>query len=177
MRLSISVARTIAAGLLAATVFGAAPVMAHDTTVGELTVTQPHARPNLPNRPTAAYLTISNHGASADRLISVMSESFGAIELHTVREHDGVMHMMQVDGIVVPADAQVMLEPGGFHLMMFDAVQRFKIGDSFTATLTFERGGDVTVMFMVQRPKPGGGKMDHSDHSDGHSRHSLGSGN
>lgn len=145
----------------------AAPAMAQDTVAGDITISHPQARPNLPNRPSAGYMTLSNQGTSADTLLSVASETFGTIEMHTVSEKDGVLHMMPIKVIAVPAGGKVALEPGGMHLMLFDAKQRLKIGDSFKASLTFEKTGEVTVTFKVQKPKHGSKQMDHSGHGSG----------
>ena len=76
---------------------------AHETKKGDLTVINAHARPNLPNRPTAAYMAISNDGETGDRLISARSDAFGTIEIHTTMKHGDVMKMMPVDAIEVPA--------------------------------------------------------------------------
>ncbi|MEM7686632.1 MAG: copper chaperone PCu(A)C [Pseudomonadota bacterium] len=146
------------------------PAVAHETIAGDLTIGHPYARPNLPNRPSAAYLSISNDGEAADRLIAADSEAFGTIEIHTVEETNGVMKMLKIEGIDVPPGDTALLEPGGFHLMLFDAAQTFKIGDHFDATLTFEKAGDVTVTFMVEKPAAESKSADHSGHgAKGHS--------
>lgn len=175
-----TLSRLAGAALLAIGALATAPAMAHDTTAGALTIAHPHARPNLPNRPTAAYLTISNAGSEADRLVAATSDAFGTIELHTMHEHDGVMKMMPIEAVDVPAGETAALTPGGMHLMLFDAKQRFKIGDSFDAVLSFEKAGDVPVTFMVEKPKHSGKKTGHGDHGNhgshgNHSNHGSGS--
>ena len=161
--------RPTGAALLALTMLTSMPASATDVTAGDLTIAHPHSRPNLPNRPSAAYMKITNAGAEDDRLIAVRSESFGTIELHTVKHQDGVMKMMPVEAIGVPAGGEAVLEPGGFHLMLFDAAGRFQIGDSFDAVLTFEKAGDVMVTFDVEKVKHGSKKMNHDGHGSGHS--------
>lgn len=164
--------------MIATFVLTTPPAVAHETTAGDLKIDHAHARPNLPNRPTAAYMTIMNSGHSPDRLLAVKSSAFGTIELHTVEHKDGVMKMMPIEAVDVPADGMAIMEPGGMHLMLFDATKRFRIGDRFDATLTFEKAGDVTVTFRVEKPKAGAKKTDHSNHGSGsgsHSGHGSGS--
>ena len=162
-----TLARMAGAYLIAASVLTAPPALAHDTRVGDLTISNAQARPNLPNRPSAGYLKITNKGETADRLLSASSEDFGAIELHSVEHKDGVMKMMPIEAVEIPAGGMAMLQPGGMHLMLFNAARRFKVGDHFKATLTFEKAGEVTVLFMVEKPKPGAKTMDHGNHGSG----------
>ena len=139
------------------TTFWAVTAQAGEIQVGDLTVTHPKARPNLPNRPTAAYMVISNDGELADRLISVSSPDFDVVEIHTVMKHGDVMRMMPVDGIDVPPGVGAVLEPGGHHLMLFDGTKAFKKGEEFTLELTFEHAGTVEVTVMVEKISGGHG--------------------
>ncbi|MEM6421446.1 MAG: copper chaperone PCu(A)C [Pseudomonadota bacterium] len=144
----------------------AAAASAHDFKHGDLMVDHPWARPNLPNRPTAAYAEIHNSGESADRLIDASSPAFGRIELHTTTKDGDIMKMQRVEGIDVPAGGMAELAPGGLHVMLFDAVQIFEEGDSFPLILTFEEAGAIAVEVNVEKRGPdAGGHGDHSDHS------------
>lgn len=167
----VDFARPFGAALLALAMLATTPATAAEISSGDLTIAHAKARPNLPNRPAAAYMTISNAGAEDDRLLAARSESFGTIELHTVQHSDGVMKMMPVEAVEVPAGGNAVLEPGGMHLMLFDAAERFKIGDRFDAVLIFEKAGDITVTFDVKKVKHGSKKMHHGDHGSGHSGH------
>ena len=96
------------------------------------------------------FMTIRNGGAQDDRLLSLSSEAAGSVEVHEVREVDGVMQMRPlVDGLVIPAGGEVELKPGGYHLMFMQPAQAFKEGDTVTATLVFEQGGEQKVDFKV----------------------------
>ncbi len=149
---TLPAALALAAALLAA----APPAGAEDATLGDLTVSEVWARPNLPNRPTAAYARIGNAGAEADRLIGAASPAFGRIELHLSEMSDGVMSMRRVEAIEAPAGGSVALEPGGYHLMLFEAERVFAPEESFPLTLEFERAGTVELTVPV-RPRSGGG--------------------
>ena len=131
--------------------------------IGDLTISHAKARPNLPNRPTAAYMMIANDGEAGDRLLSATSPDFGAVEIHSSMKHGDVMRMMPVDGVDVPAGDAAVLEPGGLHLMLFEGSESFKIGQEFTLELVFERAGAVQVSVKVE--KIGHSKCGHGAHS------------
>lgn len=98
----------------------------------------------------AAYLTIRNSGP-ADRLLKAMSDAAGTVELHTVIDNNGVKQMRPVEAIDVPANGEVALKPGSFHVMMFGVKQDLKPGDTINLTLQFEKAGSMTVKAEVRQ--------------------------
>lgn len=163
----------LAALPLAMTALDPAPnALAHDIQAGDLTITHAWARPNLPNRPTAAYMAIANAGETADTLISASSPAFETIELHTVIKDGDVMKMQPIDGIPVPVEDSARLEPGGLHLMLFGAEKAFKDGESFPMTLTFESAGAVEITVQVEkRARKHGTHGTHGNSEAGHGAH------
>lgn len=101
---------------------------------------------------SAAYMLIRNGGA-ADRLLKAESGVAGTVELHTVEMKDGVMQMRPVEGgIDVPANGEVQLKPGGFHVMLIGLKQDLKAGDTVALKLQFEKAGAVDVTAQVRQP-------------------------
>lgn len=130
-------------------------------------VTDPWARPSIPNRPGAAYLVIHNSGNVPDRLVGVRAEGAGAVELHRAEEKGGMMTMAPVEAIEIPAGGTAQLAPGGFHIMLFDLAAPLAEGDTLTLTLEFEQAGEIGVEAEVtQRGMGHGGAMQHqgTDH-------------
>jgi copper(I)-binding protein len=152
-----------ATALLCAAAGGA---FAHDFTIGEIELDQPWSRATAPGAPTGAgYVVIDNDGA-ADRLVSATAEIAGRTEIHEMSMNAGVMTMRALpDGLEIPADGEVKLEPGSYHLMFFDLKQPIKRGVPFKGTLTFEKAGTVAVEFAVEAAGAKG--SDHDDHSHG----------
>jgi len=100
----------------------------------------------------AVYMTITG-GDDADTLVGVAVDSSVAAvaELHeSSMDDEGTMTMQQVAGIDVPAGDDVMLEPGGFHVMLMQLAEPLVDGMEFTVTLTFEEAGDVEVDVTVE---------------------------
>jgi copper(I)-binding protein len=61
--------------------------------------------------------------------------------------------MRQVEGgIDIPANGQVELKPGGFHVMLIGLTRDLNVGDSVQLTLTFEKAGQIPVTAQVRQP-------------------------
>jgi copper(I)-binding protein len=140
---------------------------AHEFKAGDLEIDHPWSRA-VPEGASVAggYLTITNTGTSADRLVSISSGISGKAEVHEMAVKDGVMTMRPVEGgLEIPAGGTVALKPGAYHVMFMDLKQHPKKGEDFKATLTFEKAGAVTVDFAVQGLGETGMKMEH-DHAE-----------
>jgi copper(I)-binding protein len=101
-------------------------------------------------RAIAAYMVISNTGAADDRLISVRSDFASSVELHKSEERDGMMEMLPLPAIVVPAHGQAVLQPGGMHIMLMGLNRVLQAGEQVTLTLNFEKVGAVSVSAAVR---------------------------
>lgn len=120
-------------------------------TVGDLELTAGFTKAMLPGQPVGGgFVTITNKGASDDRLVSATSDRAGEVQLHEMAMQGDVMKMRQLpDGIPVPAGQTVELVPGGLHLMFFKVAEPFQQGQSVKVTLTFEKAGNVDVVLPV----------------------------
>jgi copper(I)-binding protein len=97
------------------------------------------------------FATIKNNSDQAERLVSATTEIAGKTQIHQMTMEGGVMKMREVtDGLPVPANTEVVLKPGSYHLMLMDVKQPLKEGDHFSGTLTFEKAGPITVVFEVK---------------------------
>ena len=126
---------------------------------------------------TGGFLTITNNGEHADRLISVSADFAGKSEIHEMKMEEGVMKMRELaDGIEVPAGETVTLKRGGNHLMFMKLPAPVEKGSELEVLLTFEKAGEVTVTMKVVDDamladmfKDAGDGHDHShDHEDKH---------
>ena len=101
---------------LAAALLFASAASAHEFKLGDLEIKHPWSRATLPGAKVATgYLIVKNNGATPDRLLSVTAEISGKAEIHEMKVTDGVMSMRPLkDGIEIPANGEVKLEPGPF---------------------------------------------------------------
>ncbi|WP_411037274.1 copper chaperone PCu(A)C [Shinella sp. BYT-45] len=143
---------------LLALALSAPAAFAHDFTLGSLEIRHPASRATLPGQPVGGgFMTITNKGAEPDRLVSVAAPDVSDdVQLHEMAVENDVMKMRQLpDGIDIPAGATVELKSGGLHVMFMKIKRPFKEGETFKATLTFEKAGTVDVDFDVEAAKPG----------------------
>ncbi len=132
-------------------------------TAGDLTIAGGWARAMLPGQPAGGgYLTVTNKGKAADKLVAVSSPSAGKVEVHTMEVVNDVMVMRPVEGgVEIPAGATVELKPGGLHVMFMQVKEPFKEGGTVPVTLEFEKAGKVDVALPVQAKA---GADEHSQH-------------
>lgn len=98
----------------------------------------------------AVFLQVANSGTEADRLVGATTDIATAVEIHETANAGGVMQMRPlVDGLEIPAGETVLLEPGGFHLMLVGINEDLVAGSNFELTLAFETAGDVKVTVPV----------------------------
>jgi copper(I)-binding protein len=104
------------------------------------------------DQPAAGYLTITNAGTSADALASASSPGAASVELHqSAMDASGMMGMMPVDRIEVPAGGSVSLAPGGYHLMISRLKAQLTAGARFELDLVFDHAGTIVVEAEVRR--------------------------
>ena len=129
------------------------PPPAHEFKLGDLEIKHPWSRATLPGAKVATgYLIVKNNGATPDRLVSITAEIAGKAEIHEMSVTDGVMSMRPLkDGIEIPANGEVKLEPGSYHIMFMDLKAPAVEGVKFKGTLTFEKAGTVAVEFAVDK--------------------------
>ncbi len=157
---------------LALTAAIAAPASAHGYKLGSLEIGHPWSRAMPPGARTGVgYLTLANHGAEADRLVSASSPVAAEVQIHELAINDGVMTMRQLDGgLEIPANGEAKLAPGGLHMMLVGVKQPFREGEMVPLTLTFEKAGTVEVQLKVDAMGAKGAPAAAEDHS-GHAGH------
>lgn len=64
---------------------------------------------------------------------------------------DDGSRMRLVEALDLPADGTLILEPGGYHMMLTN-VARLKFGDMVGVTLVWETAGDMTIVAEVVEP-------------------------
>lgn len=141
--------RILALAAFAALV-GAGTASAHDYQLRMLHIDHPFARATPGGaRNGGVYLSVENRGDQVDRLIGV-STPVAHAELHRMTMDGGVMRMRAVDGVEVKPGDRLMLQPGGYHVMLLDLKRPLQAGDSFPLTLAFEKAGSIEVSVVVE---------------------------
>lgn len=141
---------------LAASVLTVSAV-AHAFDKGPLKIDHPWSRETAAQASTGAgFLSIQNYGKTPDRLVAIKSSISDDVQVHTMTMEGGVMRMRELkNGLTIPPGGEVKLQPGAEHIMFMGLKGPIKLGEDFTATLVFERAGEVEVTFKVE---PAGAK-------------------
>lgn len=120
--------------------------------VGELHLFNRRAIETPPNaRNAGGFLSIYNYASDANRLVSASSPVAERVELHTMTMENDVMRMRELeDGIELPGETQVDLEPGGLHVMFINLSGPFVEGEQVPVTLVFEGGEEKEITLPVR---------------------------
>lgn len=73
---------------------------------------------------TAGFGRLINEGKSDLVIKSWTSDEFADVSLHRTVEEEGVSRMKSVPELNLAAGAELVLEPGGYHLMLMKPVDR-----------------------------------------------------
>jgi len=143
---------------------GASSAQAATFRLGALEVTQAWSRPAAAGTNGAGFMTVTNHGKSADTLTAIASPAAERVEMHKTSMAAGIMSMKRLDaGLPLAPGESVTFAPGGYHLMLIRLTRPLKTGDTVPATLTFASGARLKVEFPVRAlgaPEP----MEHMHH-------------
>lgn len=119
--------------------------------IAELVVEDAEVRELIPGTTsTAAYMTLRNTGSEPLLLKSVTSPAAGKITLHNTMNHNGMLHMMGMDALSIPAGSEVALQEGAMHMMLEQLAQTLRAGDTVELTLLFDNGTTQTLELPVR---------------------------
>jgi hypothetical protein len=128
-----------------------AVVSAADFRRGDIVVAGPWSRPTPPALAVGVvYLSITNHGGSADRLLGASSPRARQVEMHESRRVQGVMQMRPLAAVDCPAGATIKIEPEGIHLMLIGLDSPLLPGSEFPLALRFRDAGELKVRVRVE---------------------------
>lgn len=170
-----TVTRTAAAAAAALALGVGAAGCGSDDSTAAVEVGDPWARTSAMSQTMgAAYMEITG-GSEDDALVgaSVPSDIAAEAQIHetvaatgTGSDEDmgdmdgmdttastgdmGEMTMREVDSVPIPAGETVVLEPGGYHVMLMELAGPLEAGATFELTLEFEQAGEQVVEVTVR---------------------------
>ena len=98
----------------------------------------------------AVFMKLANRGGDADKLVGAESDVATTVELHRSTMTDGVMKMSPVPDIPIPANGEVVLKPGDYHIMLLGLKRDLNVGDEFDVTLRFEKSQPQSLKVVVR---------------------------
>ena len=106
-------------------------------------------RPSHPGQDVgAAYMTLTS--MQDVTLIRIESDVSDSIEIHSMSMQNGVMKMRMLDNLPLIAGKPYKLEPGGFHLMLFDLKKTLVEGESVNFVFYFRTKNKVEFKQSLQ---------------------------
>src|SRR4030067_1659123 len=104
------------------------------TWAANISVTDAWARATVPGQKVSgAYMRIQSDVDA--RLVSASSSAVPRVEVHEMKMDGDVMRMREVKAIDLPKGKTVLLEPGGFHIMLMNPPKPIAAGDMIPFTL------------------------------------------
>ena len=134
------------------TITGTANASETRITHGELEISNLTIRATPPNAPVGGgYITIKNMGDVPDTLLGGSAAFAAAIEVHEMKMENDIMKMRALaDGLEIPAGGEVVLKPGGYHLMFMKLGEQLVKGETRKVVLNFKKAGKIELEFEVQ---------------------------
>jgi copper(I)-binding protein len=114
----------------------------------------------------AAYMDIKNTSNEILRIKPPQAADFKKIEFHRTFHENGMARMQRQPELFIPAQSTISLEPGSYHMMLFNPTRKLKAGDESTFYFQIREGQkdskDIKIVAPVKKPVYG--QADHSNH-------------
>jgi len=150
--ISSIISKLVSAASAAAVMLVVSSAAAHEYKVGALDIGHPWSRPTPEGADIAGgYLTITNKGRTADRLIGGSSPAASRIEIHEITTVDGATKTRPIEGgLEIKAGQKIELKPGSYRVLLFGLKEPFNLGQKVKATLLFEKAGSVEIIYNIE---------------------------
>jgi len=108
----------------------------------------------------AAYMEIENETRQDRQATSMQCKEFERAEFHRTVEKDGMARMEHLQVLNIPANSELELEPGGYHIMLFNPERRLLAGDKTNCSMKFDDGTTINFDLDIRKSPV----EDHSHH-------------
>jgi copper(I)-binding protein len=114
----------------------------------------PYVRASIPGTNiTSAYMSIENKNDETLTLIGVSSLFSNRIEIHQHTMSDGMMKMRKVEQLAIKGHNNVILQPMGYHFMIFNVKNTLLPEEEVSLTLHFKKQKDLVITIPVRSIK------------------------
>lgn len=98
----------------------------------------------------AAYVQLNNNSDQSLVIQSLSATCCAGLMLHRTRYENDKAIMEHLDQLIVPAQGEVLLAPGGLHIMLMQATTPLRLGDQVEMQLHFSNGQQQTIQLPVK---------------------------
>jgi copper(I)-binding protein len=98
---------------------------------------------------TAGYVEIHNSSYVADKLLKVWSSDIALIEVHQTKQDGNMLKMLPAENTSVPPKGKLIMQPGGYHLMMMGIKKPLIENEIIKVYFEFETAGIIDMNFPI----------------------------
>lgn len=109
----------------------------------------------------AAYMTINNDSQQQRQAVAMVCSEFARAQFHRTIDKDGIASMQYQQVLSIPANSELELKPGGYHVMLYDPARRLPAGDSTGCSMEFDDGTTIAFDLVVKKAS----STEHSHHN------------
>ena len=116
------------------------------------------ANPWIPETPPGArvmagFMEIKNNSKENIDIIAVNSPAFKSVEMHLSKEANGVAKMLPQEKLSIPANGQLILKAGSYHLMLMKPLKQLQDGDHTQLSFNLSNGEVLKIDIPVRKNK------------------------
>jgi periplasmic copper chaperone A len=119
--------------------------------IGSIQIFEPWVLVAKAGGTTGAFMLIKNTGSQPDKLLKVECMASMMTGIHETKMVGDVMQMSEIPALEIPANGQVELKSGSYHVMMMNISQDLNEGGKMKMTLTFEKAGPLEIEATIQK--------------------------
>ena len=109
----------------------------------------------IPNGMGALFLEIQNSHPESDILTQASSPNAKSVMIHQTERKNNITSMKHLmKGINIPANGNISLKPGSYHIMLSGLDKDLKLGDKIEVTLEFNKNESITVTPVLKIKPP-----------------------
>lgn len=98
----------------------------------------------------AVYLTLRNDGTDSKTIVGIESAAARNAMLHELMVVQGTARMRPIERLSIPAGGEIVLAPGGLHIMLVGLKDHLRIGQTVPLVLLLGDGQKVGVTVSVR---------------------------
>lgn len=99
----------------------------------------------------AGYMTIKNTSNQEKIITSVASSDFSNVSFHQTIVRDNLVFMDTIKQLVIPANGELKLHPGSYHLMLFKTLKTLTPGNVIDITLRTKKGESINTQARIKK--------------------------
>ena len=103
------------------------------------------------SRMTAGFGTLSNPGPDPLEIVGFTSPEFGDVSLHRTEVENGMSTMREVKTFRIDPGSRLVLEPGGYHLMLMMPAGDVQAGQTVVLAMTLADGRTFSFEVPVEK--------------------------